>query len=346
MQCLILIGNLQFGKKWLAIDACSNYQVMRAMGTNVFYINLSNCHTKEAILEQMVLLFSLVAPPNQTLPPSYDESITNKIVLLKPVLIEHLRKIPDCLLILSSVPTVEALDAFRLKCKIMLTTRNKELQDSWSMSERIVFDIEHGLTPEQSRQLFAKVLKIRPNELPPEAIEIDALCYGNPCLIWIVASNLQRQSYEQKSMPWRKWVAALRQNESTCNDSFRFVIEQSLNSLTPGDLDLFHRLAVFDENAKIPLSLLHMYWGLSEAEVEKRVNGFDKLYLVDIVKQKSTFCTLQYHYWSYLSHTSNLRRKRELHKKLIECYKYVKLNILYICIQIIMQLFNYLLGLI
>lgn len=322
MQCLILNGNLQFGKKWLAIDACSNYQVMRAMGNNVFYINLSNCHTKEAILEQMVLLFSLVAPPDQTLPPSYDENITNKIVLLKPVLIELLRKFPDCLLILCSVPTTEALDAFRLQCKIMLTTRNKALQDTWSMSSRIVFDIERGLTAEQSRQLFAKVLKIAPNELPPEATEIDELCYGNPCLIWVVASNLQ--SYETKSMPWQKWVATLRKNESTCNDSFRVVIEQSLNSLnvlTPLDLKLFYSLAIFDENAKIPLSLLQTYWDMSEAEVERRVSGFDRLYLVDTVKQHSTFCKLQYHYWSYLSHTFNKMRKREMHQKLVECYR-------------------------
>lgn len=322
MQCLILNGNLQFGKKWLAIDACSNYRVMRAMGNNVFYINLSNCHTKEAILEQMVLLFSMIAHPEQSLPPSYDENITNKIVLLRPVLIELLRKFPDCLLILGSVPTVEALDAFRLHCKIMLTTRNKALQDAWSRNDRVVFDIERGLTSEQSRELFAKVLKIAPNQLPPEATEIEELCYGNPCLIWVVASNLQ--SYETKMMPWQKWVAALRKNESTCNDSFRVVIEQSLNSLnvlTPIDLELFYSLAIFDENAKIPLSLLKLYWNLSETEVDKMVNSFDRLYLVDIVNQKSTFCTLQYHYWSYLSHSFNKYKKREMHQRLVECYK-------------------------
>lgn len=325
MQCLILNGNLQFGKKWLAIDACSNYQVMRTMGTNVFYINLSNCNTKEAILEQMVLLYSLIAPADRTLPPSYDENITNKIVLLKPVLIDLLRQYPDCLLILSSVPSVEAMDAFRLQCKIMLTTRDKALQDEWPMANRIVFDIERGLTPDQSRQLFAKVLKMRPNDLPPEAIEIDELCSGNPCLIWVVASNLQ--SYVSVSqVPWQKWVATLVKNESTSHDSFRVVIEQALNSLsvlTEQDLKYFYSLAIFGENAKIPLSLLQRYWSKSESDVEEMVHSFDRLYLVDIVKQRPTFCTLQYHYWSYLSHNVDQSTKRAMHKELVNCYRFV-----------------------
>lgn len=321
MQCLILNGSLQYGKKWLAIDACSNYHVMSAMG-NVFYINLSNCHTQEAILEQMVLLFSMIAPADQSLPPSYDENITNKIALLKPILIELLRKIPNCLLILSSVPTQMALDAFRLQCKIMLTTRNKGLQDTWSMGDRFVFDIDRGLSSEQSRELFAKVLKININQLPDEANEIDELCYGNPCLIWVVASNLQ--SYGPTNRPWRRWVDALRKNESTCNDAFRVVIEQSLHSLsvlTTDDMKFFKSLAIFDENAKIPLSLLQKLWNKSESEVETRIKEFDRLYLVNILKLKPTFCTLQYHYWSYLSHHITDFEKREMHQKLVQCYK-------------------------
>lgn len=211
MQCLIVNGNLQFGKKWMAIDACSTYEVMQTMGTNVFYINLNRCRTKEAILEQMVLLYSMVAPPDRPLPPSYDDNITNKIVVLKQLLIALLKLLDGCLLILCNVLSPEVLDAFRLQCKIMVTTRNKAIQDEWPMGASRVVNIDHGLTGEESLELFSKVLSIEQHQLPLEAMIIHELCCGNPCLIWMVASSMQ--DYKNIYPQWKIWVNTLNKKE-------------------------------------------------------------------------------------------------------------------------------------
>lgn len=202
----MLTGNLQFGKKWLIIDACSNYEVMQKMGMKVFYINLSNCRTKEAILEQMVLLYTMVAPSNQPLPANYDENITNKIVVLKQVLIKLLNRFEQCLLILCNVVTVDALDSFRLQCKIVVTTRDKLIQDELPTDARRVIQIDRGLTSDESHELLSKVLK--QTQLPSEAMEIHELCIGNPCLVSMIASNLR--GYPTS---WKTWVTTLKQNE-------------------------------------------------------------------------------------------------------------------------------------
>lgn len=51
----MLTGDLVYGKKWLAIDACSNYGTMELMGGRIYLVNLDKCQTNEEILERMVL---------------------------------------------------------------------------------------------------------------------------------------------------------------------------------------------------------------------------------------------------------------------------------------------------
>lgn len=54
-ECLMLTGDLVYGKKWLAIDACCNYTIMDHMDGRVYLVTLDKCHTDEDILERMVL---------------------------------------------------------------------------------------------------------------------------------------------------------------------------------------------------------------------------------------------------------------------------------------------------
>lgn len=60
MEYLVIQGNLVFGKQWLAIDACSNYEIMKRMDFNIFLINVSKCKTKEAVLESLILYVKLI----------------------------------------------------------------------------------------------------------------------------------------------------------------------------------------------------------------------------------------------------------------------------------------------
>lgn len=111
-------------------------------------------------------------------------------------------------------------------------------------------------------------------------------------------------------------------SRSTQYDSFRVVIKQSLCELPQLAGELFRSLTIFGDNVKIPLSLLQRYWDMTEAKVQEMVRKFDRLYLVEtVVMQQQVFCSLQYHYSSYLSHEVSEEKKRLMHRKLVDCYK-------------------------
>lgn len=52
-EYLVLTGNLSYGKKWLALDACGHYEVMERMNFNIFVLDLRDCNDNEKILESM-----------------------------------------------------------------------------------------------------------------------------------------------------------------------------------------------------------------------------------------------------------------------------------------------------
>lgn len=53
-ECLMLNGDLVYGKKWLAIDACSNYEIMEHMGSEIYLVKLDKCHTEEDVYDLLV----------------------------------------------------------------------------------------------------------------------------------------------------------------------------------------------------------------------------------------------------------------------------------------------------
>lgn len=118
---------------------------------------------------------------------------------------------------------------------------------------------------------------------------------------------------------------------STSNESFRIIIWQSLTDLPEEYEQLFHSLAIFGDNIKIPLSLLQAYWQKSESEVEQIVRKFDRLYLVETVTLPAAsgdptadvqmFCLLKYHYCSYLSNELTETEKLRYHNKLLISYE-------------------------
>lgn len=65
-----------------------------------------------------------------------------------------------------------------------------------------------------------------------------------------------------------------------------------------------------------------MYWNINEIQVQNVVQKFDRLFLVEtVINPQQTFCSLQYHYCSYLSHEVSDEEKREMHRQLVDCYQ-------------------------
>lgn len=50
---LVVHGNLGYGKRFLVLDACSNFAVMKRMDFNIFWINVSKCKTPETVFPKL-----------------------------------------------------------------------------------------------------------------------------------------------------------------------------------------------------------------------------------------------------------------------------------------------------
>lgn len=130
----------------------------------------------------------------------------------------------------------------------------------------------------------------------------------------------------------------------TRDESFCILIKQSLIELSEDYENLFNTLAIFGNDVKIPLSLLEAYWNKSEEEVERIVQKFDRMYLVETVtlpatrsvreakafgrsctaesaSDVQTYCLLKYHYCSYLSLGLTPEKRRSMHGRLIRSYE-------------------------
>lgn len=138
---------------------------------------------------------------------SFDDTISKKFKLK-----QHLREIlnenfKNCLLVLLDVPNQMTLKSFDLHCKILMTTRNKELLDQLSSKTTKTVQISQGFQAEESLGLFTKVLGIHQKDLPSEAADIHRLCKGNPFLISLIAGNIKE--YSNKTNRWIKWKSIL-----------------------------------------------------------------------------------------------------------------------------------------
>lgn len=130
-EYLIVHGNLLFGKRWLALDACNNYLIMEKMNFNIFWLNVSKCVNDEMILEKLQRLYLQLnlGTDDIAIRLTNYEDIGNKIYFMNQRLREILDKTDykNCLIVLANVQNEATIKAFNLHCKIMITTRNKEV---------------------------------------------------------------------------------------------------------------------------------------------------------------------------------------------------------------------------
>lgn len=70
--------------------------------------------------------------------------------------------------------------------------------------------------------------------------------------------------------------------------------------------------------------MLERYWKKSAHEVENIINDLDALHLVEAIYSSDRFyCSIQYHYCSYLTDTVTEERKLAMHQRLVDSYGFV-----------------------
>lgn len=116
--------------------------------------------------------------------------------------------------------------------------------------------MKNGLTDNECKELFAKVLDQQISSLPNEAIDLHRLCKQNPFVISVIASNLKQ--YKSNDSRWKYWKEILESNQSTNFEPLRKPIEESLRDLKNHDPQLyksFEELVIFTDNVNIPVKV-------------------------------------------------------------------------------------------
>lgn len=211
-------------------------------------------------------------------------------------------------------------------------------------------EVKNGLTDNECKELFAKVLNQPISKLPNEAIDLHRLCKQNPFVISVIASNLKQ--YKSNDTRWLYWKEILESNQSTNFEPLRKPIEESLKDLKnhdPQSYKSFEELVIFTDNVNVPVTVCRLactiislialiynrfffrcpqrlaeYWNVPLPEAERVVLRLDSLYLLQAsFLDGIMYCSLHYLYYSYLNNNVNPTRKQNLHGRLVSSYRYL-----------------------
>uniref|UniRef100_A0A1B0CU03 APAF-1 helical domain-containing protein n=1 Tax=Lutzomyia longipalpis TaxID=7200 RepID=A0A1B0CU03_LUTLO len=289
---LILHGNTGSGKRWLAIDACCDYCIIRAMNYKIFWLNMTDCVKPEKILGQMerlkvMLLASLVEKDEKL---DVDGQRNGYISMEAKIEAERndLRKIlrheslRDCLVVLGDLCSDVAQNAFDLHCKVLVTTRNLCSMARVNEQKKVLLSTNAGFTESESFWLFEGTLgrSIQQSHLRGYVSDIRRIVNGNPDLMAKIAKNLlyiYDGNVERRLSEWIRCLGNGVENNRTKN-----VMDESLKVLDNEEAHLYRRLAIFPPNCMIPIPVLAQYFAMNFMDVEELVRKFERYSLLEI----------------------------------------------------------------
>ncbi|KAH8328889.1 hypothetical protein KR074_009897, partial [Drosophila pseudoananassae] len=276
---VVIYGALGSGKQWLALDVCSSFNVQHAMDFKIFWLNMKNCNSPESILEMLQTLQHQIDPnySPRSDPPS---NIKQRILSTQEELRRLLKSKPyeNCLLVLRNVQSEKAWSAFNLSCKILLTTRFKQVAQFLSSPTTTHISLDdHSLmlTPDEVKALFLKYIHCSPQDLPREVTT------KNPRKLSLIA-----ESIKEGLATWENW------KHVNC-DKLTTIIEEALKVLEPlGYREFFNRLSIFPPSAHIPINLLSLIWFDDKSSSEDAMVVVNRLHKYSLVEKHSEESTI------------------------------------------------------
>ncbi|EDV55671.2 uncharacterized protein LOC6548165 [Drosophila erecta] len=307
---VLIYGALGSGKHWVALDVCLSYKVQREMDFKIFWLNLKNCNSLETVLEMLQKLLHQM-DPNWTTRSDHSSNIKLRIHSIQAELRRLLKSKPyeNCLLVLLNVQNAKAWNAFNLSCKILLTTRFKQVTDFLSGATTTHISLDHHsmtLTPDEVKSLFLKYLHCRPQDLPREVLTT------NPRRLSIIAESIR-----DGLATWDNW------KHVNC-DKLKTIIESSINVLEPAEYrKMFNRLSIFPASAHIPINLLSLIWFDDKSDGDDAMVVVNKLHKYSLVEKQPKESTI-----SIPSIYSELKVKvgdeSALHRRIVDRYNIPK----------------------
>ena len=179
---------------------------------------------------------------------------------------DHLRKVmkeqyPHSLLILDDVWESEVAKAFGIRCRVLATSRNKDVISDVETPSRCFVPITEGLSDGEARQLLSKMTNKSLDDLPEEAGDIIQYCMGSPLALGIIAAKLS-----QPGAMWKRIVKQLKSRSQANNLHARVnaAIGLSIEDLPKESKERVRSLVVFANSAVIPAHVLDTFWNVGE----------------------------------------------------------------------------------
>ena len=333
---VVVHGMAGFGKTVLAAEAVRDAKLLREVfpgGVN--WLTVGQMMDKNGEVNTANLLIKI-----QNITDRLDENRSDRY---RPANLEaatdYLQKViseqhPRSLLILDDVWSTEVAQAFAVRCRTMVTSRNSLVASSVPTPHVFSVSVSEGFSEDEGRILLAQWLRTTPEKLSSHAGVILKYCRGSPMAIALIGAMLRKNAREAK---WKAIADKLKQKHAgaihlhaSVNDwnyqhpTLNASIELSVESLHDQHLkEYFEMFVVFDYDTFISAEALETIWGTDTLDTEEFMMGESLnpgLALLSLESSSEPFpiCILLLSYRVFYDHTLLLYSNRIYSKVLVQ----------------------------
>ncbi|KFB47294.1 hypothetical protein ZHAS_00015324 [Anopheles sinensis] len=319
---LFVYGKMGTGKQTLVSQACEDITIVRHMNYKIFYLDLANCHTDEAILEMLeklsVQMGESIRQDDRGMNCSYPSNMIDSWKRTYTRLFE--KTFVDSLLVLAHVRKAKHIRDFDFKCKTVVITSNKDVVHEVSETERFLVELPKGFTEAESLELFARALKKKNSMLPTEATELCRACQGSPFLINLIALQMSEECQIEVPINWRQYIDKLQNFSIGKSEKITRTIAATLEQFTEEERQCFRDLVIFRDNVPLSQRVLEMYWNQSKETTGCFLAKLERRGLLEKRQCKNKqFYMMQYICYNEIKHPPGADMVK-LHRRLLNSY--------------------------
>ncbi|KAL1432739.1 hypothetical protein MTO96_012948 [Rhipicephalus appendiculatus] len=307
---VLLHGMIGCGKSILAAEALRDYRLLKeCFPDGVHWIPVGKLREPSDVLHKMHLQLDRL---------NYDSHKDVSTVEMATCRLQRWSlKYPRALLVLDDVWSPRVVEAFSVGVPLLVTTRDDSVVNDIHMYKHSI-QIDEGLTLDETRQLFASVLKIPEQELPQEVEDIWSTHRGLPLLMANIAAVLRPNARQPDK--WRPYIENARGKGRVrhgSGSSYDAALELIINSLDSEQLGYFESFALFLEDVDIPSLVFEVLWDMDAANVEHAMHGLVQKSLVRMEPVHNS-----YTYGIHDLYLNFLKRRatslKDLHRQFVE----------------------------
>ncbi|KAL5287914.1 hypothetical protein ACFFRR_008638 [Megaselia abdita] len=302
---VILFGNLGCGKKWLAIDVCKDYAVLKSTNFSIHWLDMSDCISEEKDLEKLKKFANTVFPSIDT--------TQSKDVIVKDIREAIKSKDKECLLVLTEVQNKHVIKLFDFDTKVLITTRNKNIRDYYSKYFSKVLTVEDSFTFPEGAEFLQKIGGNNTDSVRTSNILEETK--SHPFLLATLARNLVGK-------PPNVWEEAI--SDTKTNSMMLTKIHNSLNVFNDEEKFVFDHFVIFQHSVEIPVLVISKFCEKPLRDMETILRKFEKFSVVKLayLDDKTMVCSQKYIYQQYLRNNASLNVSiSDAHRRLVNIYE-------------------------